>query len=139
MEIFVIFVLFYIELFKLGNGQKNLRDRVAIISQPAIPHLGLFLGDIVFIHDGNDTFKKEDQEDEDGNVTEIEKINWVKMKLLADRINWISMFQQSPFIFTSVPIIQDYLESKMKILPEDFLFKLSREVEPPEKKKTMNK
>lgn len=93
----------------------------------------------MFIHDGNDTFKKEDIEDDDGNVSQIEKINWVKMKLLADRINWISMFQQSPFIFTSVPIIQDYLESKMKVLPEDFLFKLSREVEPPEKKKTMTK
>ena len=99
-------------------------------SQPAIPHLGLFLGDIVFIHDGNDTFK--DEEDENGNL--VQKINWSKMKLLADRIHWISMFQQSPFIYQTVPIIHDYLESKMKMLPEDFLYKLSREVEPPEKK-----
>eukprot|EP01084_Bolivina_argentea_P048329 89064_1 len=109
------------ELFKLGNGQRNLRDRVAVISQPAIPHLGIFLGDIVFIHDGNDTIKSD-------------KINWSKMKLLADRIKWINMFQQSPFIFYNVQIVVDYLESRMKIVPEDFLYKLSREVEPPEKK-----
>lgn len=123
----------------MGSGQKNLRDRVAIISQPAIPHLGLFLGDIVFIHDGNDTFRIEEEEDENGNVKKVEKINWGKMKLLADRINWISMFQQSPFIFTAVPIIHEYLESKMKMVPDDFLYKLSREVEPPEKRKTMTK
>eukprot|EP01084_Bolivina_argentea_P207702 354335_1 len=54
------------ELFKLGNGQKNLRDRISIISQPAIPHLGIFLGDIAFIHDGNNTFSKDDEK----------KINW---------------------------------------------------------------
>ena len=130
-------VLIYLELFKLGSGQKNLRDRVAIISQPAIPHLGLFLGDIVFIHDGSDTFQKKNSDNDNDDEFEddgIERINWGKMKLLADRINWISMFQQSPFIFQSVPIIHDYLESKMKMLPEDFLYKLSREVEPPEKK-----
>jgi len=109
-------------LFKLGNGQKMLRERIAVISQPAIPHLGLFLGDIVFIHDGNDTYNNE------------KNINWTKMKLLADRISWISMFQQSPFIFQSVPIITEYMESRMKVLPEEFLYKLSREVEPTEKK-----
>eukprot|EP01083_Nonionella_stella_P031662 86697_1 len=111
-------------LFKLGNGQKNLRDRISIISQPAIPHLGIFLGDIVFIHDGNETFSKEDK-----------KINWEKMKLLADRIAWISMFQQSQFVFKPVPIITEYIESKMKIVPPDFLYKLSRSVEPPANKK----
>eukprot|EP01084_Bolivina_argentea_P054227 99464_1 len=114
------------ELFKLGNGQKNLRDRVSIISQPAIPHLGLFLGDIVFIHDGNDTFKTYNNGEK--------KINWNKMKMLSDRIAWISMFQQSPFVFKTVPIICEYLQSRMKIVPEDFLYKLSREVEPPQKK-----
>eukprot|EP01083_Nonionella_stella_P120924 362887_1 len=106
-------------LFKLGNGQKKLRDRVAIISQPAIPHLGLFVADIMFIHDGNHTFDTQN------------KINWTKMKLLHDRIHWIYMFQQAPFIFLPVPVIKEYLKSKMKILNEDFLYRLSREVEPP--------
>jgi len=111
------------ELFKLGNGQKALRERVSAMAQPAIPHLGLFLGDIVFIHDGNETREKE-----------TKKVNWSKMKLLADRIAWISMFQQSPFIFERVLVIQEYLEARMKSVPEDFLYKLSRNVEPPEKK-----
>merc|ERR1712039_383987 len=84
-------------------------------------------GDIVFIHDGNETFKTE----EDG----TEKINWSKMKFLADRVDWISMFQQSPFIFAKVPVIHEYLESRMKKVPDDFLYKLSRLVEPPEPKK----
>lgn len=97
------------------------------MSQPAIPHLGLFMGDIVFIHDGNKTFKTE----KDG----TEKINWSKMKFLADRINWISMFQQSPFVFAKVPLIHEYLESRMKMVPDEFLYRLSRLVEPPEPKK----
>eukprot|EP01084_Bolivina_argentea_P054225 99462_1 len=47
-------------LFKLKNNQKHLRDRISIMKQPAIPHIGIFLGDIIFIHDGNETFDKLD-------------------------------------------------------------------------------
>ena len=118
-------------LFKLDKSRKNLRNRISIISQPAIPPLAIFLADITFIDDGNKTLMHVPAEpggDVNGDMV-VEKINWGKMKLLADRINWISMFQQSPFIFKRVPIICEYLESKMQAVPDDFLYKLSRSLE----------
>merc|ERR1712013_566474 len=122
------------EIFKLGNGQKNLRDRMAIISQPAIPVLSIFLGDIVFIHDGNKTFEDEGELGvQEMRESEERRVNWLKMKLLAGRIQWIAMFQQCPFVFERVDVIQMYLERALQsaAVDEEVLYRLSRGIRPP--------
>ena len=103
-----------------SHNRKNLRKKIRSITQPAIPHLGVFLGDIVFINDGNDTIRDS-------------KINWTKCTLLANRIRWINMFQQTPFNFAPVKQIHEYFESKMKILNDNILYQLSLELEPRQK------
>lgn len=110
----------YEELFRISGNSKALRERTAVLNQPAIPHLALFLTDLTFIEDGNKNSK-------DG------LINIKKYKLLSERIEWLRMFQQYPFHFKRVEPIHKYFDSTMKVIPEDFLYTLSLQYEPREK------
>jgi len=104
------------ELLKSDKNQKNLRQRMATLVQPGIPHVGLFLSDILFI--------------DDGNVNSIQdKINFHKYTLLNERIDWCLLFQSYPFRFRKLEKVQDELEKSFKILPQDFLYQLSLSVE----------
>merc|ERR1712154_60339 len=103
-------------LFASDKNQKALRNELETMEQPGIPHIGIFLSDLVFIDDGNEDVV-------DG------KINFKKYELLSDRISWLQMFQQSPFPFRKLPNVQETFVH-MKPLPEDFLYNLSLAVEP---------
>ena len=59
-----------------------------------------------------------------------DKINWTKCTLLANRIRWVNMFQQTPFMFKEVKVIQKYLDSKMKRVDDEILYQLSIGLEP---------
>jgi len=89
------------ELFQIVRNRTNLRKRTEKMSQPAIPHLALFLGDLTFISTGNKDTK-------DG------KINFKKYSLLSERIQWIQMFQQSRYCFQEVPAIHNYFRETMQ-------------------------
>lgn len=45
---------------------------------------------------------------------------------------WIKQFQQEEYQFDPVPVIHQYFEQKMCMYDEEFLWKLSLQVEPRE-------
>lgn len=109
------------ELFASAGGSQNLKARTKTLSQPAIPQVAIFLGDLTFIQDGNKNTKEG-------------LINMRKYKLFSGRIEWIHMFQQSPYSFTHVPEVAKALDSMMRYVPEDTFWLLSQQYEPREKR-----
>jgi len=109
-------LLKYNELLKSDKNQKNLRVRMKNLVQPGIPHVGLFLSDILYI--------------DDGNVNSIDgKINFHKYTLLNERIEWCLLFQNFPFRFRKLEKVQAELHELFKIVSQDFLYNLSLSLE----------
>jgi len=109
-------LLKYNELMKSDKNQKNLRLRMKNLVQPGIPHVGLFLSDILYI--------------DDGNVSSIDgKINFHKYTLLNERIEWCLLFQNFPFHFRRLEKVQAELYGLFKIISQDFLYNLSLSLE----------
>jgi len=107
------------EMLKTDKNHKNLRDRMAILVEPGIPHIGLLLQDILSIDNGNDNSKEE-------------KINFSKYSLLNDRIEWCLQFQAYPFHFRQLEKVQEELRRCYHRIPNDFLYNLSLILEPRE-------
>jgi hypothetical protein len=104
------------ELF--ANRQKGLRAAMEIATNPCIPHVGLFLGDLTFL---------------DSNENMIGKlINFRKQNMIAERIRWIKQAQQSGYAGKIVadPVFQQYIELRVKHIDQDDLWNLSIKREP---------
>jgi len=106
------------KLLRMDKGQKNLRECMSDLVQPGIPYIGLFLKDILFIDEGNVDFRRG-------------KINFFKYTLLNERIEWCLLFQNYPYPFRKLEKVQNVLMSFFKIIDEEFLYTLSRTLEPP--------
>jgi len=95
---------------------KEYRTALKTANPPAIPHLGMYLSDLVFI--------------EDGSADKIDGlINFRKRRLVAQQIEEIQQFQQIPYNFAVVDSIQEFLNN----LPEEDgeeLYQLSLSIEP---------
>merc|ERR1719242_2073363 len=109
------------QLFAAAGGSQNLKERTRTLSQPAIPQVAIFLGDLTFIHDGNKNTKEG-------------LVNMKKFKLFSTQIEWINMFQQSPYQFTRIDKVESYLNQMMRFVPEDTFWLLSNQYEPREKR-----
>lgn len=102
-----------------SNRQKGLRTVMELATNPLVPHLGLFLGDLTFLEQGNEDEMKD-------------LINFRKQSMIAERIRWIKDAQQSgysPRISQHV-MFQQYMESHMKIIGEEELWTVSITREP---------
>jgi len=82
------------ELFSHHKNQKNLRAALRNASSPSIPHIGIFLQDLVFIDDGNDSVRKDL-----GVVSKT--INLNKCNRLHERICFMEKFQAKAYTFDS--------------------------------------
>jgi hypothetical protein len=104
------------ELF--ANRQKGLRQTMETATNPCIPHVGLFLGDLTFL---------ESNENMIGNL-----INFRKQSMVAERIRWIKQAQQSGYSakFTTDPIFQRFIDVCVKSVNPDVLWELSIKREP---------
>jgi len=107
------------EMLKTDRNHINLRNRMATLVEPGIPHVGLLLQDILSIDTGNNNYKEE-------------KINFSKYTLLNDRIEWCLQFQGYPFHFRRLEKVQIELRRWYHEIPKDFLYKLSLLHEPRE-------
>ncbi len=85
-------------------------------------YLGLFLGDLTFLEDGNPSM----------GGPRGDLINVAKRRMISDRIKWIQQYQQTAYALRPVPAIQEYLHAKLKVVNEDTLYKESLRVEPRE-------
>jgi len=74
-----------------GNNNKNLRNLFKTAPAPAIPHLALFLQDLVFIDDGNSN-KIENQ-----NLQKGPMVNFLKCVRITERVKAIELYQHHPY------------------------------------------
>ena len=85
---------------------------------------GVYLTDLTFIGDGNDSYL-----DEERGI-----VNFEKMRKETHVIKDIMLYQQNPYNFNVVEIIRSYfnyiIETKEHCLSEKENFKLSRQYEP---------
>lgn len=105
-------------LFSRDKNQKNLRQAL-ICDTPAIPHIGIFLQDLVFIDDGNRDREKDGQ------------VNFSKCMRLHERIKYMAMYQQAPFSIEVHAKLEEKLEhdlAAMEKLTEEKLWQLSSEI-----------
>jgi len=98
------------------NNFKKLRHAISQAVNSVIPYLGIYLTDLVHIDDGNSNFV--------GNM-----VNFVKCRLLADRVKEILQYQQEHYDLMPSKIIQHYLLSYVGINPNE-AFRISKMLEP---------
>jgi len=88
-----------------------------IISPPCIPYLGMYLTDLTFIEEGNPDF-----------IGEL--INFDKRRRIAVVIKEIQQYQNEPYCFKEVSIIQGFLLAGGEYVDENRCYQLSLQVEP---------
>ncbi len=82
-----------VELMSPSLNYSKLRGALRTLSPPCVPYLGVFLTDLTFMNDGN--------------PDEIKGlVNLDKRRRVANTIREIQQYQNTPYSFTEVPIIQ---------------------------------
>jgi len=112
------------ELFSHHKNQKNLRAALRNATPPSVPHIGIFLQDLVFIDDGNDSMRKDL-----GDICE-KTINLGKCNRLFERIQYMQSFQKKPYSMEADFTIQKKLMNDFngqEQMTEDQLWKISTE------------
>ncbi len=99
----------YMELEQLMTSFQNYKNyRTALdnvnTGEPAIPYLGVYLRDLLFIEEGN------------ADRLENGMIHFQKMTMVASIIHKIQGFQNSPFQFLEVEQIQKFFEKPQAIV-----------------------
>jgi len=79
------------------------RKTLKICNPPCIPYIGIYLTDLTFIEDGNPNYLE--VEDNTPNV-----INFEKMRKVASVIQDIMLYQQKPYNYEKVDLLQQYIE-----------------------------
>jgi len=79
-----------------------LRKTIKSSNPPCIPYIGMYLTDLTFTEDGNPNYLRVDPPRDD-------IINFEKMRKVASSIQDIILYQQKPYNFNTVPIIQEAL------------------------------
>ena len=108
------------DLHSVMNTAKNfasIRAMLKTVDMPCIPYLGMFLTDLTFIEDGNPDNVKNDL------------INFTKRRYVAQVIQDIQQYQQTPFCLLPEPIIQGYLKG-LYLWDEEKLYQYSQEFMP---------
>jgi len=112
-------------VFSHHRNQKNLRAALRTAKPPSVPHIGIFLQDLVFIEEGNETTRK------DLGKKFKKTINLSKCNRLFERIEFMKGFQKKPYEFKSKPPIEAKLYADFKgqeKMTEDQLWRISTEV-----------
>eukprot|EP00005_Dracoamoeba_jomungandri_P013821 CAMPEP_0174269374 /NCGR_PEP_ID=MMETSP0439-20130205/40767_1 /TAXON_ID=0 /ORGANISM="Stereomyxa ramosa, Strain Chinc5" /LENGTH=1270 /DNA_ID=CAMNT_0015358109 /DNA_START=6 /DNA_END=3818 /DNA_ORIENTATION=+ len=100
----------------------NFRTHLHQVNPPCIPYLGVFLTDLTFIEEGNQS-----RDPENPNM-----INFDKCRKIWKVIEEIERYQGQPYCYEEVHCLREYfLEFDVDKLPDDGeLFKISQTVEP---------
>ena len=82
-------------IFSRDLNHRNLRQLFRTAPAPAIPHLGLFLQDLVFIDDGNSN------KIENHNLQKGAMVNFSKCVRITERVKQIRLYQQHSYTDTA--------------------------------------
>ncbi|KAJ3442011.1 guanine nucleotide exchange factor [Anaeramoeba flamelloides] len=117
-----------VKLMERDNNYRLIRKELSTIDPPALPYIGMYLTDLVFVGEGNPDF-----------LTSLDGrkklINFDKRRRTSFVIREIQLYQQAPFLFQEVPKIKDFI---LKISNADYdeekMYDQSLIVEPRERK-----
>ncbi|KAJ3424243.1 guanine nucleotide exchange factor [Anaeramoeba flamelloides] len=125
----------WVDLNQLMRGATNykvIRQILTTIDPPALPYIGMFLTDLVFIDDGNANNMKSVGSKNNFNTN---LINFEKRQKTARIIATIQQFQHIPFNFQKVEIIQNFISQHINVAYDTKkLYQRSLVVEPRMKK-----
>lgn len=94
-----------------SQNYKSYREHVASIQGPSIPYIGVYLRDLTFVEDGNETFL---------NSTKI--VNYEKMRMLSTILNELTTLQTQNYnIQQDKSILQYLLTDRVVYLTDDEL------------------
>jgi len=100
------------EVVNVANKFKNLREAQESIDDPCVPYLGVYLGDLAQIEDGNP------------DKTETQLVNFAKFEMVGQIIIRMEKFKSDRYKLLPVPVIQKFLKTPIS-LSEDTLFEES--------------
>lgn len=113
-------------IFQRDHNHRNLRQLMNKAGgNPCVPHIGVFLQDLVFIDEGN---KKKNEE---ANFGKIEMLNFNKCVRIADRIKNLQLFQHHKYKQPQNEKAQKVLLTefeKIKDVTEDQIWDMSTNV-----------
>jgi len=129
------------DIVSMENNWEHWRKLVKETTTAYVPYIGLFLSDLTFVKDGGGDIVEIDPkiakvvdpkpEDQEG-TARIVHIGWDKYKRMAGLLVQIEVIQSRVTYEKVVPdmVYQNYFASELYALPENELFKKSRELEP---------
>jgi len=100
-----------------SSNYKKYRLELDSANPPLVPYIGCFQTDLVFVEDGNKIRLSNGH------------IHFKKCYLVAEVIQKIQQYQQTPFNLQPVPVLQQFLQN-ISPLSEDECWKLSCEIKP---------
>lgn len=109
------------ELEKLADPSKNMknyRDCLAKTNPPIVPFLPIYLKDLTFINDGNES------------KIFTNMINFDKLRMMARRVHDITDMTKVQYIFSPKPIVQNYLNKPSIEKDSQKLKEMSLDCEP---------
>jgi len=95
------------QILNSGGSYSLLRKTIKTVNPPCIPYIGMYLTDLTFIEDGNPRLLVVEPPRED-------IINFEKMRKVAVVIQEIILFQQKPYNFEKVEVIQQFFQKIVK-------------------------
>jgi len=99
----------------MANNYKKFRESITQVNPPCLPYIGIYLTDLTFIEEGN--------RNKIGDL-----INCSKLRLIAQVVNTIQLFQQESYHFREIPLIRDWILSR-EGMGEDEAYRRSLSVE----------
>jgi son of sevenless-like protein len=124
------------DIFARDRNHRNLRNIMRDMVLPVIPHIGLFLQDLVFIDDGNEKMT------DNKNLGRSSMINFNKCVRCADRINTIAHYQKHPYSVkendsTQFLLVQEF--KKLQEFTEDEIWDMSSTIKATDEKEDKKK
>lgn len=107
------------ELMGISNNFSKYRRAVRDANPPLVPYLGRFLTDLNFIEDANKI-----------RISANNHVNFRKCYLVADVIQELQRYQQTPYNLAPVPVVRDFLLEVGRTLSDDEAYQRSRLVQP---------
>eukprot|EP00727_Mastigamoeba_balamuthi_P012838 m51a1_g8177 putative domain containing protein (532) ;mRNA; f:117279-119064 len=108
----------------IDSNYKRLRtalEEARIRKQPCLPYVGVFLGDLTFIEEGNPDI-----------IPDTRLLNWAKMRMNAGVISKILAFQSRGYTMPSLLSVQSLIVNLAPALSEDEAYEFSKRLEPKE-------
>jgi hypothetical protein len=107
------------ELMGLSNNFSKYRRAVRDANPPLVPYLGRFLTDLNFVEDANKI-----------RISANNHVNFRKCYLVADVIQELQRYQQTPYNLAPVPVVRDFLLEAGRTLSDAEAYQRSRLVQP---------